>query len=151
MRYTGLGISFIQEAFVSPASVKDSLFKTFFTSLTIGSGFKGGEFVPLVFIGTTLGSALSIFLPLSVQLLAAVSFSASFAGAANTPLTCTIMAVEIFGYKIVPFAFVACYMSYLSSSHQGIYKSQKILSRKNSAFYALRKYFYEAIRRSNKD
>jgi len=80
----------------------------------------------LVFIGTTLGSALAILLPVSFQLLGALGFAAVFAGAANTPIACSLMAMEIFGFQIGPYAFVACLMSYYCSGHRGIYKTQRI-------------------------
>lgn len=54
-QYVGLGIEVIQKALQSPAQFHEPLLKSLFTSLTVGSGFKGGEFIPLVFIGTTLG------------------------------------------------------------------------------------------------
>jgi H+/Cl- antiporter ClcA len=50
---------------------------------------------------------------------------AVFAGAANTPLACTLMAIEIFGADIGVYALVACVISYLFSGHTGIYKSQR--------------------------
>jgi H+/Cl- antiporter ClcA len=56
-RYAGLGIPYIQEALLQPTDFKDPILKSVFTSLTVGTGFKGGEFIPLVFVGTTLGSA----------------------------------------------------------------------------------------------
>jgi hypothetical protein len=37
-----------------------------FTGFTLGAGFKGGEVTPL-FIGATLGSALSTFVPLPLR------------------------------------------------------------------------------------
>jgi H+/Cl- antiporter ClcA len=129
-RFAGLGIESILNSFNSPSSIDEPLFKTIFTGLSLGSGFKGGEFIPLVFIGSTLGSFLSTFIPVSVKLLAAVGFVSVFAGAANVPLACTIMAGELFGYQIVPFAFVGCMMSYFFSGHRGIYKSQKISKKK---------------------
>ena len=58
VHYMGLGTEFIHEALVKMASFRDPILKSFFSSLTIASGFKGGEFIPLVFIGSTLGSAL---------------------------------------------------------------------------------------------
>lgn len=122
--YVGLGIQYIQQALQQPATLHEPIFKTFFSALTIGTGFKGGEFIPLVFIGTTLGSYLSIFLPVSFQLLGATGFAALFAGASNTPIACSLMAMEIFGYEIAPYAIAACFMSYLFSGNQGIYKSQ---------------------------
>jgi len=136
-RYAGLGISFIQEALRTPASFQDPLWKAFFTVLTVGSGFKGGEFIPLVFIGTTLGSALGLILPISFKLLAALGFAAVFAGAANTPLACSIMAMEIFGYELAPYALIACYASYYVSGYRGIYRAQKIYQKKHKTMLSL--------------
>ena len=130
-RYTGLGIPIIQEALSTPSKFYDPIWKTFFTALTVGSGFKGGEFIPLVFIGTTLGSALGFFLHVSFSLLAALGFAAVFGAAANTPIACTLMAMEIFGWKIGPYAFIACFTAYYFSGHHGIYRSQKIHEKKH--------------------
>lgn len=130
-RFVGLGIPEIQTALRGPTAFSVPALKEFFTALTIGSGFKGGEFIPLVFVGATLGSALAAVLPLSVELLASVGFAAVFAGAANTPIACSIMAIEIFGYRIAPYAVIACFASYYASGHHGIYRSQKIHNRKH--------------------
>jgi H+/Cl- antiporter ClcA len=130
-RYVGLGLPFIQDALREPATFREPILKSIFTAITVGSGFKGGEFIPLVFIGTTLGSALAIILPVSFQLLAALGFAAVFGGAANTPIACTLMAMEIFGPRIGPYAVVACFMSYYFSGHHGIYASQKIHMKKH--------------------
>lgn len=130
-RYAGLGIPYIQEALSSPASFKDPLLKSVFTSLTVGTGFKGGEFIPLVFIGTTLGSALALILPVSFGFLGALGFAAVFGGAANTPIACTLMAMEMFGARIGPYALLACFVSYYFSGHRGIYRSQRVQARKH--------------------
>ena len=124
-RFVGLGIPWIQEALTSPGSFADPVLKSLFTALTVGSGFKGGEFIPLVFIGTTLGNALAIILPVSFKLLAAVGFAAVFAGAANTPIACSVMAIELFGWSIAPYAVVGCFVSYYFSGHDGIYRGQR--------------------------
>jgi len=51
---------------------------------------------------------------------------AVFAGAANTPLACTVMGVELFGVgALVPLA-VACVTAYAFSGHRGIYRTQRI-------------------------
>lgn len=124
-RYAGLGVPYINEAFTTTASFLDPIYKTIFTALTVGSGFKGGEFVPLVFIGATLGSALAVLIPVSLGILSAVGFAAVFGGSANTPIACAVMAMEIFGWQIGPYALVACLMSYYFSGKAGIYRSQK--------------------------
>lgn len=104
--------------------------KIVFTVVTLGSGFPGGEVTPLFVIGATLGAALATPLGVPVPLLGAVGFVAVFAGAANTPLACTIMGVELFGAAaVVPIA-VGCVVSYVFSSHRGIYPTQRIRAAK---------------------
>lgn len=124
-RFVGLGIPVIQEYFVQVPSFMDPVYKTLFTGLTVGSGFKGGEFIPLVFIGSGLGSVLSVVLPLSISLLAALGFAAVFGAAAKTPLACAVMACEIFGWSIAPYALLACVVAYSVSGQLGIYKNKK--------------------------
>lgn len=120
-RYIGLGIPVIVEAFVHPLPIWDALGKTAFTVLSLGAGFKGGEVTPLFFIGATLGNALAPLLQLPFALLAALGFVAVFAGAAKTPLVSTIMAIELFGPAIAPYAALACIISYCCSGRAGIY------------------------------
>ena len=97
-----------------------------FTSLTLGSGFQGGEVTPLFVMGATLGATLGRVLDAPIPLLAAICFVAVFAGAANTPLACTVMALELFGAANVVFFAIACVISYFASAHRGIYNSQRI-------------------------
>jgi H+/Cl- antiporter ClcA len=124
-RYIGLGIPVIVNAFVHPLPIWDALGKTAFTVVSLGSGFKGGEVTPLFYIGATLGNALAPLLHLPFPTLAALGFVAVFAGAANTPLASTIMAMELFGPGIGFFAGLACCASYLTSGRTGIYRAQR--------------------------
>jgi H+/Cl- antiporter ClcA len=123
-RYIGLGIPVILEAFAHPLPIFDSLAKTAFTVVSLGTGFKGGEVTPLFFIGATLGNALAPLLQLPFPMLAALGFVGVFAGAAKTPLVCTVMAIELFGPAIAPFAALACAVSYLCSGRAGIYRAR---------------------------
>ena len=125
-KFAGLGLEFIQEAFHSPASFFDVIGKIFFTNITLTSAFKGGEFVPLLFIGSHTGSFLGSFFPDDILFLSALGCCAVFAGASNAPFTSVIMACEFFGWPILPFALIACFVSYLFSGYKGIYKTQKI-------------------------
>jgi len=102
------------------------LWKTIYTCLTLGTGFKGGEVTPLFYIGATLGNTLSVLLDAPVGLFAALGFIAVFAGATNTPLACTIMGVELFGSEYIVFFATACFVAYFFSGHSGIYSSQRI-------------------------
>lgn len=126
LRYLGLGIPTIVAAFHLQLPPYEFVFKTLFTAVTLGTGLKGGEVTPLFYIGSTLGNALSHLLPLPSSLLAGMGFVAVFAGAANTPIASTFMAVELFGAEAGAFAGIACVISYLFSGHAGIYKSQRV-------------------------
>ena len=130
-RYIGLGIPVMVQAFEQPLAPWDWLGKTVLTVLSLGAGFKGGEVTPLFYIGATLGNAMAPWLDVPFALLAAVGFVAVFAGAANTPIASTLMAMELFGAEIGVFAALACVSSYLFSGHTGIYRAQRIDHRKH--------------------
>lgn len=125
-RYIGLGIPTIVEAFQQPLAPYDFVGKMAFTIASLGTGFKGGEVTPLFYIGATLGNVLAPLLNVPVPLLAGIGFVAVFAGAANTPIASTLMAMELFGAEVGAFAAVACVVSYLFSGHTGIYRSQRV-------------------------
>ena len=125
-RYVGLGIPTIEQAFHGQQPPWQWALKFVFTAVTLGSGFKGGEVTPLFFIGATLGNALSYLLPLPSSLLAGMGFVAVFAGAANTPVASTLMAVELFGGEAGAYAGIACVLAYLFSGHGGIYRTQRV-------------------------
>jgi len=132
-RYIGLGIPVMVEAFQHPLAPTDFLGKAIFTIASLGTGFKGGEVTPLFYIGATLGNALAPLLDVPFPLLAAVGFVAVFAGATNTPIASTLMAMELFGAELGVFAALACVMSYLCSGHSGIYRAQRVKHRKTDA------------------
>ncbi|MFC5548448.1 voltage-gated chloride channel family protein [Massilia aerilata] len=125
-RWLGLGIPTIQAAFQQPLPSWDFAGKMAFTIASLGSGFKGGEVTPLFYIGATLGNALAPLLHLPFALLAGLGFVAVFAGAANTPIASTLMAIELFGAEAGVYAAVACVVSYMFSGHRGIYRAQRI-------------------------
>jgi H+/Cl- antiporter ClcA len=117
----------IPSAFVAGgANTWSWLWKTIYTAVTLGTGFKGGEVTPLFYIGSTLGNTLANLFNAPVSLFAALGFIAVFAGATNTPLACTVMGVELFGGEHVLLFAVACFTAYFFSGHSGIYSSQRI-------------------------
>jgi len=123
-KYIGLGIPTIVESFSTTNQWYDFLLKILFTGFTLGAGFKGGEVTPLFFIGATLGSALSLVIPLPIALLAGMGFVAVFSGATHTPIACTVMGMELFGIESGLFIGIACVIAYYSSGSVGIYNSQ---------------------------
>ncbi len=125
-RYAGLGLDVIAQSFNEPLPWYDFLLKTMATAWTLGAGFKGGEVTPLFFIGATLGSALSTFLALPSDLLAAMGLVAVFAAASNTPVTCLLLGIELFGATHAPFIAIGSFVAYLFSGHRSIYSAQLI-------------------------
>lgn len=131
--YLGLSLPLLETAF-SPQGVFLFAFalKLLFTSVTLGTGFKGGEVTPLFVIGATLGAAFAELTRQPIGFFAALGFVAVFAGAANTPLACIFLGIELFGARMgVPIA-ATCLVSYLLSGHRGIYASQRVGSSKAS-------------------
>lgn len=133
-KYIGLGIPTIVASFDQQLPAYDFALKIAFTIITLAASFKGGEVTPLFFIGATLGNALSYIIPLPIGLLAGMGFVAVFAGATNTPLACSIMAIELFGSKCGVYVTIACVVAYLLSGHNSIYRKQMIGEPKHSNF-----------------
>ncbi|MBP1222923.1 H+/Cl- antiporter ClcA [Flavobacterium sp. 1355] len=123
-KFSGLGVPSIVDSFSNANPWYDFLLKILFTGFTLGAGFKGGEVTPLFFVGATLGSALSVILPMPIALLAGMGFVAVFSGATHTPIACTVMGIELFGLQPGLFIALACLIAYFSSGSVGIYKSQ---------------------------
>ncbi|RIX53746.1 voltage-gated chloride channel protein [Paenibacillus nanensis] len=121
--YLGLGLPLMEQAFHEAVSPIVFLLKTLFTSVTLGSGFLGGEVTPLFVIGSTLGSALSSYLSLSAPFLAALGLASVFGAASKTPLACTVLGLELFGVHGAFYLLIACFISALVSGRTGIYDS----------------------------
>jgi H+/Cl- antiporter ClcA len=125
--YLGLGLPLIERSFSTEGVVLWAFaLKIVFTSITLGTGFKGGEVTPLFCIGATLGHAFATFAELPTPFFAALGFVAVFAGAANTPLACVLMGIELFGAELAVPLTLACIVSYITSGHRGIYLSQEV-------------------------
>jgi H+/Cl- antiporter ClcA len=132
-QYLGLGLSTI-EACIRGEHVAwyAFLLKPVFTSLTLAFGGSGGIVTPVFFVGATAGATFAMITGLNVATFSAIGLSSVLAGAANTPIAASIMAVELFGPQLAPYATVACVISFLMTGHRSVYPSQ-ILSVKKSA------------------
>ena len=102
------------------------LIKSFTTAITFAAGGVGGIVTPIFFVGAQSGAVLAPLLGTDTATMAALGLVAVLAGAANTPLSASIMAIELFGAEIAPYAAVACVISFLVTGQQSIYPSQRI-------------------------
>ena len=125
--YNGLSLPLLQ-ASVHEGDIPTFAFlaKLILTAVTLGMGFMGGEVTPLFVIGATLGHTLGGILGLDPSWLAMIGFTAVFAGATNTPLACTFMAVELFGGGSVLYVLIGCLIAYLASGQESVYTTQAI-------------------------
>ncbi|MGO4772027.1 voltage-gated chloride channel family protein [Flavobacterium sp. W22_SRS_FK3] len=138
-KFSGLGVPVIIDSFSNANPWYDFLIKILFTGFTLGAGFKGGEVTPLFFVGATLGSALSLIIPMPIALLAGIGFVAVFSGATHTPIACTIMGMELFGIQPGIFIAIACTTAYFSSGSVGIYKSQIVKGAKYKLYQKIQR------------
>lgn len=139
-RYLGLGTGTIESA-ISPISgdkipLLAFLWKILFTSVTLSMGGSGGILTPIFFIGSTAGNTFAQIFHLDPAVFAAIGMVALLAGAANTPIAASVMAIEIFGPQIGSYAAIACVTSYIAAGHRSVYASQILGVAKSSSINA---------------
>jgi H+/Cl- antiporter ClcA len=103
----------------------------FLTALTIGTGFVGGEVIPLLAMGAMAGATFANLIGANVAVFAIVGSVAVLAGATNTPLACTFIGIELFGGNGAILFALACVAAYATSGHTGIYHAQKVVAHKS--------------------
>jgi len=135
-QYLGLGLETIQSSLAGGKTVWYAfILKIIFTSITLNFGGSGGIVTPIFFVGATSGTLFAQIIGLNVATLSAIGLVSLLAGAANTPIAASIMAVELFGPKIAPYAAVACVMSFLMTGHRSVYPSQVLAVAKSASFH----------------
>ena len=128
--YNGAGTHIIEQSLTGNVVWYACILKMLFTAITIGSGFKGGEIVPTLFIGAAFGSVVGPLIGLPGGMAAAVSMIALFCGVVNAPLASIILGIEMFGTSDIIFFAIACAISYVCSGYHSLYSSQTIVQDK---------------------
>ena len=67
----------------------------------------------------------------NTSMFAAIGMVSLLAGAANTPISASIMAIEFFGPTLAPYAALSCIVSYLMTGHRIVYPSQVLATAKS--------------------
>ncbi|QOR66618.1 chloride channel protein [Cytobacillus suaedae] len=132
--YNGRGLEMLEQSFKEEVPPFAFLAKLIFTAVTLGTGFVGGEAIPLFFMGATLGNSLHTIVDLPMSFLAALGLIAAFCGGANTPIAAFLLAMEMFDGKGLEYFFIACIVSYVFSGHPGLWPSQKIYEPKSRLY-----------------
>ncbi len=133
-QFLGLGLETIQSVLEGEKVVWYAfILKIIFTSITLNFGGSGGVLTPIFFIGSTSGMAFSDLIGLDKTTLSAIGLVSVLAGTANTPIASSIMAIELFGAGIAPYAALSCIISFLITGHRSIYPSQIFGIRKSAS------------------
>jgi H+/Cl- antiporter ClcA len=124
-RYLGLGLNTIRGS-IEGESIPAAAFllKMLFTSITLSFGGSGGIVTPIFFTGATSGNIFGQLLGFDKAIFSAIGMVSLLAGAANAPISASIMAVELFGPAVGPYAAVACIISFLMTGHRSVFPSQ---------------------------
>ncbi len=124
-RYLGLGTGLID------SSLQGTLvdwyafpLKILFTAVTLGFGGSGGVITPIFAVGSTAGALFAEATGLSVPTFAAIGLVSMLAGTTKTPIASSIMAIEMFGASIGPYAAIACIISFIITGSKSVYPSQ---------------------------
>lgn len=125
--YLGAGMGVIELAVAGKVAAAAFILKIIFTAVTLGSGFRGGEIAPALFVGATFGCLFGQITGFPASLAAACGMAAVFCGVTNCPIASLFLCVEFFGADHMPFFLLAAGISYLESGNYGLYRSQKIL------------------------
>lgn len=123
-RYASLGTNLIGLSFTNFEQIQiyDFILKIVLTAICTGIGFSGGEVTPLFAIGATCGVILGTYLGLPILVTAALGYCLVFSAATKTSIAPILLALEVFGYKLMLFAIVPAFLIYLINKKYSIYK-----------------------------
>ncbi len=125
--YLGAGMDVIEHSMEGQVVAAAFLLKMIFTAISLGSGFRGGEIVPTLFVGATFGCLFGQLTGFPPSLGAACGMASVFCGVTNCPVSSLFLSFELFGFECMPFFLLSVSISYLESGYYGLYHSQKIL------------------------
>ncbi len=123
--YNGAGTDVIRRAFSGDARPEAFFIKIVLTALTLGAGFKGGEIVPSLFVGSTFGCFFGGLIGLDPSFGAALGLAAVFCGVTNCPFASLLLSIELFGAEGLPYYALVIGISYMLSGFIGLYSAQK--------------------------
>lgn len=106
------------------------ILKLLFTSITVGTGYQGGEVTNLFFIGASLGNITGQLFNHHFSFLAAIGFTSLLAGSTNTPLSCAILSIVMFGSNFAVMFCLSCFISYAVAGWGAVYYRQLVFVEK---------------------
>lgn len=125
-QYLGLGIHELSDPALAGESVPYMAFavKILFVAVSLGCGFSGGAVTPIFVIGSIAGAALGRALGMDIRFAAGIGMVSFLAGTTNTPITATVLGLELFGPAFGLFGALAALVAYCISGNDSINASQ---------------------------
>jgi H+/Cl- antiporter ClcA len=129
--YLGVSYDLVDVALTGAAGVAAVAFlwKMTFTAVSLGSGFVGGEMLPLFVMGALAGAQFARVTDASVPLFAALGLVAVFAAASKTPIACMIIGIELFDWNGLPAYLIVCIIAVLAGGRDSIYPASPLARR----------------------
>ncbi|MBR6503331.1 MAG: chloride channel protein [Clostridia bacterium] len=121
--YNGGGINIIEGVFEGNVSYEAFALKLLFTVICVACGYKGGEIIPTLFIGATLGGTLAVVLGLSIGTGAAVGMAVLFVCATKCPIATIFLCLEMFGFGCALVIIPVVIVSFCLARYKGLYKN----------------------------
>lgn len=123
--YNGGGIDVIERVFEGEIKYEAFVLKLVFTVICISAGYKGGEIIPTLFIGATLGGALAVVLSLPLGTGAAIGMAVLFVCATKCPFATMLLCCEMFGFACAPLIIPVVVIGFVAARYQGLYSNSK--------------------------
>ncbi len=123
-QYNGLSTDLIAQAQQGTTGLAAPFLKLLLTALTLGSGFVGGEVIPILVIGATGGALFASLTAIPVSAMAMFGSIGMLSGSTKLPLACFVLGLELFGYANPLPLFLVASLSFAASGKRGIYEKQ---------------------------
>lgn len=123
--YNGGGIHVIERVIKTGKVVYAAFaFKILFTAITNASGFKGGEIVPALFVGATLGAAVGNLVGINPSFAAAVGMVCLFCGSTKCLVAALFLGIEFFGIGGIGYFVLAAVIARVITANIGLYTAE---------------------------
>ena len=123
--YNGGGMHIIEKVIKTGSVVYVAFaFKIIFTVITNASGFKGGEIVPALFIGATLGAAMGSLVGINPSFAAAVGMVTLFCGTTKCTVAALLLSFEFFGIDGIGYFALATVLSRVITANIGLFTAE---------------------------
>lgn len=100
-------------------------YKILFTCISVAFGYKGGEIVPTLYVGATLGSVLSGAVGLESTFCGAVGITGLFAAMTKCPVASVLIACEMFGAEGIAYYILTVAVCTFLSGKGSLYIKNK--------------------------